>query len=122
MIYSGAACGDQVEAMAAYIRDTPPDELHRELSDHLDAAGSSDGLANDLRAYLRRWPFELHEIKTRVEIWHGLDDPAVPAGFARAAGEQLQHGDVHLLDGEGHFVFHTHGDEVAASIREEARS
>ena len=118
-LFEGAARGAQIEAVAAYIRDMPADRLQREISDQLDSA-SSQGLVDDVRAYLRPWPFELDEIRTRVEIWHGLDDPAVPAGFARAAGSQLRDGEVHLLDGEGHFVFHTHADEVAASIREHA--
>jgi pimeloyl-ACP methyl ester carboxylesterase len=120
-LYRGAARGAQRDAMDAYIRDTPADELHGELSDHLDASISTRGIANDLRAYVRPWPFDLRDLETPVELWHGLDDPAVPAGFARAAGEQLQHGVVHLFEGEGHFVFHTHGAEVAASIREHAR-
>jgi pimeloyl-ACP methyl ester carboxylesterase len=118
-LFEGAARGAQVKAVAAYIRDSPDDLLQREISDQLDSA-SSDGLVNDVRAYLRPWPFGLEEIRTRVEIWHGLDDPAVPPGFARAAGSRLQDGEVHMLDGEGHFVFHTHADEVAASIREHA--
>jgi pimeloyl-ACP methyl ester carboxylesterase len=118
-IYGGAARGAQVDAVAAYIRDTPPDELSRELGDHL-AAGSSKGVVYDLRAYVRPWPFALRELTTPIEIWHGLHDPAVPLGFARAAARELQHGNVHMLDGEGHFVFHTHADEIAASIREHA--
>lgn len=118
-IYAGAARGAQVDAVAAYIRDTPPEELSRELGDHL-AAGSARGVVDDIRAYVRPWPFELRELTTPIEIWHGLDDPAVPAGFARAAAEELRQGTVHVLEGEGHLVFHTHGDEIAASIREHA--
>jgi pimeloyl-ACP methyl ester carboxylesterase len=118
-IYGGAARGDQVAAVASYIHNASPDQLQREIRDHIDAA-SFRGVVDDVRAYRRPWPFEPREIRTRVEIWHGLDDPAVPAGFARAMSGQLQDGAVHLLEGEGHFVFHTHADEVAASIRERA--
>lgn len=119
-IYGGAARGAQTDAVATYIRNTPADELTRELRDHLDASGSLKGIVGDLRAYVRPWPFELGELTVPVEIWHGLDDPAVPADFARGAARELRNGAVHLLDGEGHFVFHTHAGEIAASIREHA--
>ena len=64
----------------------------------------------------------MSSLTTPVEIWHGLDDPAAPVSFARRTAAQLPNAQAHLFDGEGHFVFHTHGDAIAASIREHASS
>jgi pimeloyl-ACP methyl ester carboxylesterase len=116
-LYLDPSRGTQVDAVAAYIRDLPPQQLREEIADHIAATACRAGILNDLRAYVRPWPFELRDVTAPVEVWHGLADPAVPAGFARAAGSQLQNGNVHLLDGEGHFVFHTHADEIAASLQ-----
>jgi pimeloyl-ACP methyl ester carboxylesterase len=74
----------------------------------------------DLAAYVRPWPYELSSISTPVEIWHGRTDPAVPVRFAERAAGNLGNGRAHLFDGEGHFVFQTHGDAVVASIWQHA--
>jgi pimeloyl-ACP methyl ester carboxylesterase len=119
-LYIDPSRGAQLDAVAAYIRELPPDQLREEIADHIAATSCRDGIVNDLRAYVRPWPFALRDIASPVEVWHGLADPAVPPGFARAAAAQLPNGKIHLLDGEGHFVFHTHADEIAASLHARA--
>ena len=77
-------------------------------------------IVGDLAAYARPWPFALESIATPVEIWHGRADPAVPVRFAERAARDLANARAHLFDDEGHFVFHTHADAVAASISRHA--
>jgi pimeloyl-ACP methyl ester carboxylesterase len=42
--------------------------------------------------------------------------------FARSLAAELPNARLHLFADEGHVVFHTHGDEVIASIRRHAVS
>jgi pimeloyl-ACP methyl ester carboxylesterase len=85
-----------------------------------------DGRLADPRV-AARWFFEgpakgaqVAAVAAPVEVWHGLADPAVPAVYAKRVAAALPAATLHLYDGKGHFVLHTHADEVAASIREHA--
>ncbi len=116
-LFKGPAQGAQIAAVAEYVRISAPEDLQRELSDYAEGMSATRAIVTDLLAYVRPWPFELSSLATRVEIWHGLDDPAAPVSFAKRTASALPNAQAHLFEGEGHFVFHTHGDEIAASIR-----
>jgi pimeloyl-ACP methyl ester carboxylesterase len=103
-----------------YIRRTAPEELRQELADFAEGTRAVEAIVADVRAIVGRWPFELATLTTPVEIWHGLDDPAAPAAGARRLAAALPNASPHLFVREGHFVFHSHGDEVAASLVEHA--
>jgi pimeloyl-ACP methyl ester carboxylesterase len=62
------------------------------------------------------WPFDLGAVRTPVELWHGDDGAAVPVGFAKGLAVSLPEAQLHGFEGEGHFVFRSHGDEVTKSI------
>ena len=115
--FKGPAQGAQIAAIAEYVRTSPPEDLRSELSDYAAGMSATSAIINDLLAYVRPWAFELSSISTRVEIWHGLDDPAAPVSFAERTASALPNAQAHLFAGEGHFVFHTHGDAIAGSIR-----
>lgn len=119
-LFEGPAKGAQIDAVAEYVRSSPPEELRAELADYAEGTKATKAAVADLVAYARPWPFELRSVSARVELWHGRDDPAAPVAFAERAAAELPNARAHLFDGEGHFVFHTHGDEVCASIREHA--
>ena len=118
--FRGPAQGAQIGAVADYIQSTPPGDLRDDLSDHARATASTRAILCDLTAYARPWPFELAKVSVPVEIWHGRSDPAAPFAFAERAAAELPHGTLHAFEDEGHFVFHSHGDEIAASIAERA--
>jgi pimeloyl-ACP methyl ester carboxylesterase len=118
--FTGSDRGAQVAAIAEYVRTSPPEDLRGELADYAAGTAATRAIVDDLAAYARPWPFALGDIATPVEIWHGRDDPAVPVRFAERAARELGRAQAHLFDGEGHFVFHTHADAVAASIRRHA--
>jgi len=112
----GAAKGAQLEAVDAYIASRSDEQLHAELADRVRSFRSLDGLVVDLAAYAGTWRVDLSALTMPVQIWHGLEDPAVPVGFARALARALPSAHVHLCEGEGHFVFHSHGREVLEAV------
>lgn len=118
--FDGPARGAQVEAVADYVSATPADELRSDLLDFAAVWRQPGAPIRDLRAYAAPWPFDLGSLATPVELWHGLDDPAVPATFSERIAAALPNAQAHLFPEEGHFVFHAHGDEIAASIRSRA--
>jgi pimeloyl-ACP methyl ester carboxylesterase len=118
--FDGPAKGAQVEAVAAYVEATDSQALAADLRDMATALRATDAALADLAAYARDWPFDIGAITTPVELWHGGADPAVPAADARCITEALPHPTLHLFEGEGHFVIHTHAGEIANSIRESA--
>jgi pimeloyl-ACP methyl ester carboxylesterase len=115
--FEGPAKGAQLAAVEAYIEASDPEDLRLQLLDMAQAVRSSQAVVADLVAYGRGPGFDLGAIKAPVQIWHGLADPAVPVSAARAVAAALRNSELHLFDGEGHFVLHSHGDELAASIR-----
>ena len=106
--------------MARYIRATPPEDLRDDLSDHARATASTRAVLDDVVSYTRPCPFELGCVDVPVEIWHGVDDPAVPVAFAERTASELPRATLHAFPGEGHFVFHSHGAEIAESIAQHA--
>jgi len=114
--FDGPARGAQVEAVARYIHSTPPDDLRQDLSDHARATERTQAILDDIVSYASPCPFELGQVDVPVELWHGDDDPAVPVAFAERAAAELPRAVLHVFPGEGHFVFHSHGAEIAASI------
>jgi pimeloyl-ACP methyl ester carboxylesterase len=116
--FEGPAKGAQVEAVADYVRTSAPEDLRDELTDYAAGTRATRAIVNDVASYVRPWPFDLSNLSTRVEIWHGRDDPAAPIAAAERLASQLPNAQAHFFDGEGHFVFHTHAEAVADSIRE----
>lgn len=119
--FDGPAKGAQVEAVDAYIEASSPEDLRLQLLGVAQAVRAPEAVVADLVAYGRGPGFDIKAIETPVEIWHGLADPAAPVSAARAVAAALPNARLHLFDGEGHFVLHSHGDEIAASIRAAAR-
>lgn len=112
----GAARGAQVAAVDAYVDSRSDEELAAELSDRVRSFRSPKGIVIDLCAYAGSWLVELTTLTMPVEIWHGSADPAVPVEFGKTLASSLPNARLHLCEGEGHFVFHSHGPEVVASI------
>jgi len=120
--FAGPAQGAQIAAIEAYVRGSDPEELRRELHDYAEGTRATRAIIGDLTAYVRPWPFQLSDLTTTVHLWHGRKDPAAPVASAEAMARQLPNAQLHIFDKEGHFVFHTHADEIAASIREATRT
>ena len=94
----------------------PQPENAEAIAEGLDGIVLAGGDDCDPTVYGGPWPFALADVTAPVEIWHGRSDPAAPFAFAERAAAELPRATLHALDDEGHFVFHSHADEIAASI------
>lgn len=112
----GAARGAQVEAVEEYVSSRSDAQLDLELRDRIRGFRSLQGIVIDLSTYASKWRVDLSSLTMPVEIWHGQDDPAVPVAFANALAAAVPQPRLHLCAGEGHFVFHAHGQEVVDAI------
>ena len=116
-LLEGSCAGSQLAAAESYVRSTDPVQLGAWVSEFADAPDELDAIIGDIASLSGPWSFELSKMETPVEIWHGSADAAVPLPYALALSRSLPNARLHTLEGEGHFVFLTHGDEVCASIR-----
>ncbi|MGD2073646.1 MAG: alpha/beta hydrolase [Gammaproteobacteria bacterium] len=61
------------------------------------------GAREDARILGGQWGFRLHDIRTRVHLWHGDADIIVPPLHARYLDASLPRSQLALVAGEGHF-------------------
>lgn len=121
-LLEGPSKGPQLDAAEAFARTTPPDDLRAWASEYLDAAGATEAVWGDMASLARPWSFDLAELTTPVDLWHGADDGAVPHSYADGLSKLLPNATLHSLPGEGHFVFLTHGTEVCEAIHTASRT
>lgn len=57
----------------------------------------------DVELYARDWGFDLTAIDTRVDLWHGEEDPTLPVSMGRSLAAMLPSCRAHFVVGEGHF-------------------
>jgi pimeloyl-ACP methyl ester carboxylesterase len=115
-LLEGASKGPQISAAESYVRATEPSDLHAWASEYLQGAGAIDAVWGDMASMSNPWSFDLRELTTPVELWHGTEDGAVPFAYAEALSKLLPNATLHALEGEGHFVFLTHGAEVCEAV------
>ncbi len=60
------------------------------------------GWFDDDRAFVEDWGFAVEEVAAPVTIWHGDDDPALPAWQSGWIAERIASARFHRLPGEGH--------------------
>jgi pimeloyl-ACP methyl ester carboxylesterase len=116
-LLEGSSAGSQLMAAECFVRSMDPEQLAAWVSEFADAPEELDAIIGDMASLSSPWSFELSDLATPVEIWHGTADAAVPLPYALALSRSLPNARLHALEGEGHFVFLTHADEVCASIR-----
>jgi len=76
------------------------------------------GAACDLCLFARPWGFDPAQAKAPVRLWHGEQDPTVPAAMGRHLAERIPgcHGE--FLAGEGHFSLPIrHMDEILSALK-----
>jgi pimeloyl-ACP methyl ester carboxylesterase len=116
-LLEGPAKGAQVSAAEEFARSASPQDLDAWASEYLDGANAIDAVWGDMSSLSRPWSFELSALTTPVELWHGTADGAVPFSYAKSLSDLLPNATLHALEGEGHFVFLTHGAEVCSAIQ-----
>ena len=55
----------------------------------------------------------LAAIRSPAHVLHGAEDRLVPVDHARRLAARIDGAQLHLLEREGHFLLHTHGDRSA---------
>jgi pimeloyl-ACP methyl ester carboxylesterase len=82
------------------------DERSAASTSFLDAAsGGVGGMIEDYLVYAGAWGFSASEVTTEVHLWHGLEDPLVPAEHALQLAISLPRCRVFLDPDEGHHFF-----------------
>ena len=83
---------------------------------HEAVKNGADGFINDLLQISQPWHFELENIKTDVQFWHGEIDDQVPISLARQF-ERIPNSQAHYIRNEGHFLI-AHWPKILHSLRE----
>lgn len=81
------------------------DDFHRHYLENLALTihNGVDGIANGLRCVSLPWQFDLEDIQTHVDIWHGRNDNLVGFPVAEYLAETLKSTSTHFLKNNGHY-------------------
>jgi pimeloyl-ACP methyl ester carboxylesterase len=94
-----------------------PDERHAASTSFLDAALEGvRGMIDDYGTYSRGWGFAPAEVAVPVHLWHGFNDPLVPAEHALQLAATLPDCRVFLDPDEGHHFFRRRLAEILAVL------
>jgi pimeloyl-ACP methyl ester carboxylesterase len=104
----------QPEALADTLRSllSPPDAaiLTGEVAEFLHEATRAgigerlDGWIDDDFVFLEPWGFELEDIRTPVQLWHGAQDRFVPLAHGEWLAERIPGVEAHLSEQDGHLT------------------
>ena len=73
-----------------------------------------DGLVEDSVLTYRAWPFDVTRIDQPVHLWQGTDDHLVPLPVNREVADRMPGAVWHPVEGAGHLVPVTAGDDIFA--------
>jgi pimeloyl-ACP methyl ester carboxylesterase len=127
----GAMAGHAPEAWAhATTRGAVPDEAStvEGLPDPGIAAAAAhalahgDGMVEEYLAWVRPWGFAPEDVTGAVEIWQGDEDELVPPAWGTELAGRLPRGQLHWVEGAGHFLGYTRTNDVLASLRVDDRT
>jgi pimeloyl-ACP methyl ester carboxylesterase len=94
-----------------------PDERRAASTSFLDAAlGGVRGMIDDYGTYSRGWGFAAADVAVPVHLWHGFNDPLVPAEHALQLAATLPDCRVFLDPDEGHHFFRRRLAEILAVL------
>ena len=81
-----------------------------------------EGLVLDMALIAGDWGFDVAEIASPVDLWHGLEDSFTPPSMGRYLAEKLPNCRSRFLPGEGHFLlFPLWRDILTCIAREQKR-
>jgi pimeloyl-ACP methyl ester carboxylesterase len=98
------------ELMASLLSPTDAAALTLEVATELVVSGNSglapgdEGWWEDGVAHLAPWGFDVSDIKTPVQLWHGADDQFVPFQHGQWLAARIPGVDAHLSDTDGHLT------------------
>jgi pimeloyl-ACP methyl ester carboxylesterase len=74
------------------------------------------GFAQDGIIFSNPWGFQLCDIQTRVDIWHGDQDTSTPLNMALYMADQIPDCQLRIVPGKGHFLLFAHWDEILSTL------
>jgi pimeloyl-ACP methyl ester carboxylesterase len=78
----------------------------------------SEGVGNDLSLFRQAWGFDVEDIKTPTDLWHGEADAIVPVGMGRYLADCLPDCQATFIPEGGHYWIIEHAGTVLAALRE----
>jgi pimeloyl-ACP methyl ester carboxylesterase len=77
----------------------------------------SDGYVLEAKNMLKKWPFDLKDITSKVQIWNGTDDTHTPIHMARWMANRLPNGTLREFPGDSHFtIFFRRQQEILEDL------
>ncbi|MCA9886985.1 MAG: alpha/beta hydrolase, partial [Anaerolineae bacterium] len=75
------------------------------------------GSAMDMHVFTAKdWGFKLEDIKTKVFIWQGEDDPQATPAMAKYMSERIPNNEVTFVPNAGHFLILGHWREILKQL------
>ena len=74
------------------------------------------GVVDDSAIQARAWGFDLSEIQTAVQLWHGDRDELVPLHHATYAADRIPNARLTVMEGVGHLAVTSRGGEIATAL------
>lgn len=75
------------------------------------------GVLQEMAALVRDpWGFDLSDVGVPILLWHGTDDQNALWSTAQRAAARLRHCETTYYEGEAHFTFVNHTDEIMSAI------
>ena len=65
------------------------------------------------------WGGMLEELSVPVFLWHGTEDPTVPAAVGRLMADRISDCRAWFLEGEGHLLVHARAEEILRTLASE---
>lgn len=76
-----------------------------------------DGFVGDLQCYTSPWGFNLQDITTNIDIWHGRNDKNIGFAIGTYLAAKLQNSATHFLDDTGHLYLLDHWLDALESLK-----
>lgn len=77
----------------------------------------TDGAVHELALFAAPWGFEIDQISTPLQVWHGLEDGVVPPAMGKLIVRDAKNAQLRLLAEEGHFSLPArHGAEILDAL------
>ena len=74
------------------------------------------GMYDEALVLARPWGFELTDLRTSIDIWHGVRDEVVPLPMANHLTEAIPNARLRLFPEEGHHLLYTHWPKILAAL------
>jgi len=94
-------------------------QLDRALDPFLESVRQgASGPTDDLRLIVLPWGFAVGAVEAPVHLWHGADDPEIPAHHAEFVARVVADSTLEIVADGDHMLLFTHADEILGALAE----